>query len=413
MKPIINLENVSKQYLIGLGRVGFREAISNRINRIVKQGETDSKNRQILWALRDISLSIYKGQSFGLIGPNGAGKTTLLKILTRITRLTSGTVTINGNVSALIELGAGFHPDLTGRENIKLNGAILGMSREEITRSFDAIVEFSGLEKFIDTPVKRYSTGMYVRLGFSIAAHVDPDVLLVDEVLAVGDADFRQKCAKRIGELRNKGTTIVFVSHNLWLVKSVCDRAAFIANGQIQYDGDTIASIKAYENWLHTSRTESLANQKKYREPNRTSYIEIDKVEIRSVDGALKDDFLHSDPAEIRVSYHVLKPITNPNLVLRIMRADGTTCCMIRTDDTNYSLNGIEGKGVISVVIDPLQLSGGAYSIEAKLMMGSIDGVPLATGHSSWFHVSGVSLGHVEASGVFVPRISQVRSDPI
>lgn len=412
MKPIINLENVSKQYLIGLGRVGLRETISNRINRIVKQGETDSKNLQIFWALRDISLSIYKGQSFGLIGPNGAGKTTILKILARITHPTSGAVAIEGNVSALIELGAGFHPDLTGRENVELNGAILGMSREEITRSFDAIVEFSGLEKFIDTPVKRYSTGMYVRLGFSIAAHVDPDILVVDEVLAVGDAEFRQKCAKRIGELQNKGTTIVFVSHNLWLVKSICDRVVFLINGQVQHDGDSVTSIKAYENWIHASQLESLVAQQKKPDLGRTSYVEIDKVEIRSIDGVSKVDFNYNDPVELRVLYHVAEPVSKPNLVLRIMRADGITCCMIRTDDSDYSLKSIEGKGVITVNIDPLQLSGGAYSIEAKLMMGSIDGMPLAIRHSSWFRVVGPSLSHEELSGVFVPRVTLVRLDP-
>ena len=195
-------------------------------------------------------MDIEPGAALGLVGPNGSGKTTSLKLLSRITFPSAGRVHINGRISALIELGAGFHPDLTGRENVYLNGTILGMKKHEIDKRFDQIVDFSGIERFIDTPVKRYSSGMYVRLGFSVAAHVEPDVLLVDEVLAVGDAQFRQKCARRIEELQSIGTTIVFVAHNLYLVRSVCDQAVFLLKGQVQQQGTVDDVLNRYENWL-------------------------------------------------------------------------------------------------------------------------------------------------------------------
>jgi ABC-type polysaccharide/polyol phosphate transport system ATPase subunit len=344
-----------------------------------------------------------------LIGPNGAGKTTILKILAKITKPTSGKVDIQGRVSALIELGAGFHPDLSGRENIYLNGTILGLSRKEISRVFDRIVDFSGLEKFIDTPVKRYSSGMYVRLGFSVAAHIEPDVFLVDEVLAVGDAEFRQKCARRIEELRKLGTTIVFVAHNLWLVKSVCDTAIFMDKGKIQVYGDVVDAIKAYESRMHQNQISRFNENQSEPDPSHGSIVDLTAVEVRHLSGEEKTKFCYKDPVEVRVHYDVKQPIAQPNLVLRFSRADGTTCSMIRTLDYGYPIGVLDGKGVISIAVDPLQLSGGAYVIEAKLMMGSIDGVPLAAKHSSWFEVEGLSLSHVEASGVFVPHIVWAR----
>src|SRR6185295_4201893 len=207
-------------------------------------------NRNDFWALRDVSFEVERGEALGIIGQNGAGKSTILKLLYNITAPTKGRISINGRLAALIEVASGFHPELTGRENVYLNGSLLVMKRREISRKLDNIVDFAGVSAFIDTPVKRYSSGMYLRLGFSIAAHLDPDILLLDEVLAVGDAEFQSKCIERVNQLRRSGTTIVFVSHNLGAVESLCDRTLLIKEGQIYKSGATHEVISAYEDLL-------------------------------------------------------------------------------------------------------------------------------------------------------------------
>ena len=198
------------------------------------------------WALRDVSFSVKPGERVGIIGRNGAGKSTLLKILSRITEPTKGRVTLSGCVASLLEVGTGFHPELTGRENIFLNGAILGMSRREVARKFDEIVDFSGVARFLDTPVKRFSSGMYLRLAFSVAAHLEPDILLVDEVLAVGDAEFQRKCLGKMGQVSAEGRTVLFVSHNIEAISEVCDRAILLSDGQKQLEGPTVEVIDCY-----------------------------------------------------------------------------------------------------------------------------------------------------------------------
>lgn len=410
MAPQIRFEHVYKRYNLGLGKVGLRGTVAKTLRRAVLRKDPDAE-RKTLWALKDVSFEVEKGKALGLIGPNGAGKTTALKILAKITHPTSGLVELKGRVSALIELGAGFHPDLTGRENIFLNGAILGLTQKEIARKFDRIVDFSGLERFIETPVKRYSSGMYVRLAFSVAAHVEPDVLLVDEVLAVGDAQFRQKCAQRIDALQKQGTTIVFVAHNLFLVKSVCDEAIFMTNGIIRERGDVVEAIKAYESWIHQNQTLALEHQDEVLDPSMAVPVVLNRIDVLPADGSNQGTFSYQDAAEIRVHYTAAQPVDDPILVLRINRADGVTCAMIRTSDYGYALDRLEGEGVVSVGVDPLQLSGGAYSIEAKLMTAAIDGMPLAKLNSSWFEVTGKSLSQEEASGVYVPQVSWVRLD--
>src|SRR5437867_3108242 len=222
----LQFERVSKKYVIRHS-VEALSKLRSRLGRVFA-----SQNQQEFWALRDISFQVKRGQSLGIIGPNGAGKSTILKLLSRITAPTLGRLTINGRLSALIEVGSGFHPELTGRENVFLNGSILGMRRAEIAAKLSQIVEFSGVGDFINAPVKWYSSGMYVRLGFAIAAHLDPEILLVDEALAVGDEAFRRKCYERILALRSAGTTIVFISHDLWSVEQLCDRAILMQHGR-------------------------------------------------------------------------------------------------------------------------------------------------------------------------------------
>lgn len=410
MKPAVRFDHVSKKYRLGTGHVSLGSLLRRPWQMFRNGDDDDADERKVLWALRDVSFAIQPGEALGLVGPNGSGKTTALKILSKITQPTSGKVDVNGRISALIELGAGFHADLTGRENVYLNATILGMPRKKIDESFDRIVEFAGLARFIDTPVKRYSSGMYVRLGFSVAAHVEPDILLVDEVLAVGDAQFRQKCAVRIEELQNRGTTIVFVAHNLYLVKSVCNTAVFILKGDMKQYGPVDDVINTYQNWLNDRQIETvgqhdpLSNEKRQNSPD----IKMTGVEIRNMQGEEADTFDYNEPAEIQIHFDVKKPINKPNIVTRIRRADGTTACMIRTADYGYQLDDLVGKCTASIIVDPLQLATGAYIIEVTLI-GAVDGVGIAVGQSRWFQVAGVSFGHEELSGVFVPRVASAQ----
>jgi lipopolysaccharide transport system ATP-binding protein len=239
---------LSKRYRIGEYRAGYetlRDTVSHTVRRALRLEHVDH-SAEDLWALKDVSFTIEEGEVVGFIGKNGAGKSTLLKILTRITPPTEGTATIRGRVGSILEVGTGFHPELTGRENTYLNGAILGMKRREINTKFDDIVEFSGIGKFIDTPVKRYSSGMYVRLAFAVAAHLDPEVLIIDEVLAVGDHEFQQRCMGRIEEISGSGRTVIFVSHDMQAVTRLCGRAYWLQGGQVMAEGPSDDVVSQY-----------------------------------------------------------------------------------------------------------------------------------------------------------------------
>jgi lipopolysaccharide transport system ATP-binding protein len=256
MPTVISVENLSKVYRLGqIGTGTFARDLNvwwakqrGKPNPMLRIGETDHVNRvgEEIWALKDVSFSVEQGEVLGIIGRNGAGKSTLLKILSRITAPTRGVIRGTGRVASLLEVGTGFHPELTGRENIYLNGAILGMSRLEIDRKFDEIVDFSGVEKFIDTPVKRYSSGMYVRLAFAVAAHLDPEILVVDEVLAVGDAEFQKKCLGKMGEVAREGRTVLFVSHNMAAIQTLCDKSLILKDGRNTDPLETRKAIGIY-----------------------------------------------------------------------------------------------------------------------------------------------------------------------
>jgi lipopolysaccharide transport system ATP-binding protein len=252
----ISVENISKIYRLGeIGTGSFYGDIKRwwadqrgLPDPFLKIGEPDQNDRksELLWALKNVSFSVKQGEAIGIIGKNGAGKSTLLKILSRLTAPTEGVVRVTGGIASLLEVGTGFHPELTGRENIFLNSAILGMDRRETQRKFDEIVEFSGVEKFIDTPVKHYSSGMYVRLAFAVAAHLNPDIFIVDEVLAVGDRDFQEKSLARMKNAANEGHTVVFVSHAMGMISSVCERVILLDKGTVLFDGDVSDAIKRY-----------------------------------------------------------------------------------------------------------------------------------------------------------------------
>jgi lipopolysaccharide transport system ATP-binding protein len=255
MKPIIKVENLSKQYTLG-GPAERYSTIRESLIKTIKTPFSGSKKAgngsNTFWALKDITFDVMPGEVVGIIGRNGAGKSTLLKVLSRITEPTAGRAELYGRVGSLLEVGTGFHPELTGRENIFLNGAILGMSRDEIAKKFDAIVDFAEVEKFLDTPVKRYSSGMYVRLAFAVAAHLEPEILIVDEVLAVGDSEFQKKCLGKIKDVSEHGRTVLFVSHNMTAVATLCSKGILLSQGEIQIHSDAASAIN-----LYTSTTRS------------------------------------------------------------------------------------------------------------------------------------------------------------
>jgi lipopolysaccharide transport system ATP-binding protein len=256
----LEMNGVSKKFRKGETYDCLRDLIPALVRRGLKTDAHVTLGEREFWALSDISFQVRKGEAFGIIGGNGAGKSTMLKLLSGILRPTKGTMRVKGRLSALIEVGAGFHPDLTGRENISLNGAIMGMSREEVRRKFAEIVEFSGLEEFIDTPVKRYSSGMYARLGFSVAAHVEPDILIVDEVLSVGDFYFQQKCTEKMAAIMRGGATVIFVSHNLRAVSELCHRSLLLERGRVVKEGNTGEIVGEY---MSRSAGQSLSNEQK------------------------------------------------------------------------------------------------------------------------------------------------------
>jgi homopolymeric O-antigen transport system ATP-binding protein len=403
MDTTIRFQHVTKKYSLGLTRTSLPSVISQWIKRSIKGAPPTSNEDRILWALRDVSFELERGQSLALIGLNGAGKTTILKLLANITKPTSGSLTTVGKLSALIELGAGFHGDLTGRENIYLNGTILGLSRKEIDRRFDEIVDFSEIERFIETPVKRYSSGMLVRLGFAVAACIEPNILLVDEVLAVGDAAFQQKCLKRIQSLLRNGTSIIFVSHNFYLVRSTCDYALYLHQGRVADYGKTPSVIATYERALHEERARRFGDMGQEQETTEGD-IEIKKVEVVSLDGDGLSDLWGDQPAKIQIHYNAYRAFGPVSVAAHITRSDGVTCCMMRTglDNIHFSLD--HGEGVVAITLEPLQLVSGTYFAEGHFLNAS-DSLGIVSGRSDWFYVKGPGLSYEDRSGVFKPSV--------
>lgn len=397
----ITFNAVHKRYDLGEQRTSLREALAGLSGRLM--GRRNADPRQVLWALRGVSFEVAKGEVLGVIGPNGAGKTTILKLISKITRPTLGQVNIKGRVSALIELGAGFHPDLTGRENVFLNAAILGMPLRDVKGQFARIAEFSGLERFLDTPVKRYSSGMYVRLAFAVAAHVPADVLLVDEVLAVGDTQFAQRCLRRIRELKRAGVTIVFVSHNPYLIESICDRCILLADGAVICDGEVRTVLSKYTEWRERTPTRADVNGG-WMPFDDSNGMQLTAIETHTATGAPSDVLPHDEPAEIWVRYRTTRTIRSPRLYLKIQSLDGT-CCMLRTEDYGIELDDLSGSGCIRTRLEQLQLTPGSYGIHAELFEGD-DMVLIAQAFSQTFWVPGPEVGR---EGVFVPRVSWTR----
>jgi lipopolysaccharide transport system ATP-binding protein len=318
MKPIIRVQNVSKEYRIGTVQPPYqtlREALSGAVRIPFRRRLGGSQSRyETIWALKDVSFEIEPGEVVGIIGRNGAGKSTLLKILSRVTEPTTGRIELYGRIGSLLEVGTGFHPELTGRENVFLNGAILGMRQAEIQRKFDEIVAFSEIEKFIDTPVKWYSSGMYLRLAFSVSAHLEPEILILDEVLSVGDADFQHKCFKKMQEIRNDGCTILFVSHNMAGMTQLCKRAILFSDGVIAADGPAEEVAKTYLGASLELSAEHIWNDLDKAPGNDIARLLA--VRVCDEDGQVSSHLDIRKPIGVEMEFQVLRPgfVLAPNI---------------------------------------------------------------------------------------------------
>jgi lipopolysaccharide transport system ATP-binding protein len=334
---VIKIENLSKKYILGHqkqeGYTTLRDSIANSSKSLMKafQGKpTKDPTSEEFWALKDVSFEIKQGDRVGIIGGNGAGKSTLLKILSRITEPTTGKIAIKGRVASLLEVGTGFHPELTGRENVYLNGAILGMDRVEIERKFDEIVAFAEVEKFLDTPVKRYSSGMYVRLAFAVAAHLEPEILIVDEVLAVGDAKFQKKCLGKMEDVAEKeGRTILFVSHNLLAIRQLCDKGLFFESGKLVVDGKLQNALNYYMN----ARSANNAVWKRDRAITESFGIFFEEVNITNSQGKIAETIRGNEYFHINISTRVLSFVEKGEIAIRIVNKEDLVVFTTTTSD--------------------------------------------------------------------------------
>jgi lipopolysaccharide transport system ATP-binding protein len=366
----IHVEKLSKRYRIGksVSRTDARptlvQTLAKPFGYLVSSLREPSPD-EIIWALKDISFDVHQGDVVGIIGRNGAGKSTLLKILSRITEPTSGRALVNGRIGSLLEVGTGFHPELTGRENVYLSGAILGMKKAEIDRKFDEIVAFSEIGNFIDTPVKRYSSGMYVRLAFSVAAHLEPEMLLVDEVLAVGDLSFQQKCLNRIKTLTSGGMTVLMVSHNMTAIQSSCSRAIFLSKGQVVAQGETLDVIQTYEKALQHSNGQSEVNllSDGSNEQAPQSGVAVTGFEMTGEDGIARREFAFGEPVRIRMDLYASERLETPMINLGIRRGDGVVVCNFSNWYDNFKIDYIDGKCTLEGWLPPLRLVPGFYEI--------------------------------------------------
>jgi lipopolysaccharide transport system ATP-binding protein len=336
----------------------FRESLVTAAKRVLRP--RSEKSHETIWALKNVSFEVRRGEALGIIGRNGAGKSTLLKILSRITRPTTGRAEVYGRLGSLLEVGTGFNPELTGRENIFLNGAILGMSRREIQRRFDEIVAFAETERFLDTPVKRYSTGMYMRLAFAVAAHLETDILVVDEVLAVGDTAFQQKCLGKMEDVAGQGRTILFVSHNMAAVTQLCTRALLLEAGTVQADGAPDDVIARY---LGSGNQEGRVDLSTRTGPVGSGGAVFEWAEVRNSSNEICQDFSIGD--EVRVAFRLRLAPTRPRtkLVLSIRSADGMPVALISTDDSGFALENDHESWVVSVDFEDIRLYPGPYHI--------------------------------------------------
>lgn len=370
---VISIENVSKSYRLGvIGSGTLREDLQSWWHRMRGLPDPNQSVDQVhqavegdtLWALQNISLEIKQGDVLGIIGRNGAGKSTLLKILSRVSAPTSGRICVRGRVASLLEVGTGFHPELTGRENIYLNGAILGMTKAEVTRKFDEIVDFSEIEKFIDTPVKRYSSGMYVRLAFAVAAHLEPEILVVDEVLAVGDVAFQKKCLGKMGDVAGQGRTVLFVSHNMGAIRSLCTKAAVMRKGQIIGVGNATDQVSRYMQDLEQKSHEALQTR-----PDRggDGSIRLEEIIAKDLATGGLNNLCAGNPVEFTMKYR-RKPGASCKATFGFScfgGVGGEKLFHVDSMQQNLFFQDLQEEGEVRCRIEKFPLPSGRYHIDA------------------------------------------------
>jgi lipopolysaccharide transport system ATP-binding protein len=385
MSAIISVENLSKKYLVGhqtapRGRsryVSLRDVMVREMCNLTRKAIKGVRERQILqgdeveefWALKDVSFEVEQGHVLGIIGRNGAGKSTLLKILSRITEPTQGRVTLRGRVASMLEVGTGFHPELTGRENIFLNGAILGMTRAEIKRRFDEIVAFAEVERFLDTPVKHFSSGMYVRLAFAVAAHLEPEILVVDEVLAVGDAEFQRKCLGKMGDVaRHEGRTVVFVSHNLGMITRMCPTIVWLDRGSIREQG---AAREVTADYLSNSGSD-LEPVVLLDNAPRPHWLTDGGLRLRSLEWLSDLPLRHGEPVKVRIRLSSRAPVSRVGVGIGFSSLEGTRLLTYDTDFPEDARSDLSRPGnyTVDVGFDPLPLGPDVYSLDVDCRLG-------------------------------------------
>lgn len=398
----IEFADVSKVFDVRLeGPLSFHAVVTNlwRLRR--------RHRRHKHWVLRNVSFGVRRGEMLGIVGANGTGKSTTLKLISRIIEPTSGSVRVSGRVSALLELGAGFHPDLTGRENIYLNGSILGLRRREVAARYDDIVRFSGLESSIDMPARFYSSGMYMRLGFSVAIHVDPEVLLVDEVLAVGDHAFQVKCLQRVNEMRRRGVTILFVSHDMDAVRELCDRAIWLDGAGVRADGDPEHVVEQYLRGFADSELDDLRRGKRLVRGQRWGSGEVELIDVRFLDqeGREKSVFVTGERLRVEMRYVAHKRVQEPVFGMAFHSSEGAWINGSNTRTSGHTIDWVEGEGVVTYCLESLPLLEGSYLFTATVYDFSGE-VPRAYDHLDRTRVLQVQRGSQtkETLGmVFIP----------
>lgn len=409
---VIRVENLSKKYILGQQKEGgssyksLRESMSDGAKslgkKVLKPGSKKDLNPsdQEFWALKDVSFEIKQGDRVGFIGRNGAGKSTLLKVLSRITEPTSGSIRIKGRVASLLEVGTGFHPELTGRENIFLNGAILGMSKVDITRKFDEIVAFAEVEKFLDTPVKRYSSGMYVRLAFAVAAHLEPEILIVDEVLAVGDAQFQKKCLGKMEDVGKEGRTVLFVSHNMATVTTLCQRGIWLIGGQVHMEGDAEQVTSKFLTYGAEHSGDVIINSS--NKPNQRFCF--NRVSLLNSERNISSTFDIREPIKIRLEYSARQTFKDLEISLRVYNSSGIPI-FTTNRSSSTSLEILNGNHISEIEIPYQFLVPGTYSIDIAAHVPNIE---VICNHQSLisFEIeetgSGMSLYHGAAFGLVI-----------
>ncbi|MCE9634695.1 MAG: ABC transporter ATP-binding protein [Planctomycetes bacterium] len=399
-RPVV-FDHVTKGFRKGSAQGSLRDAITGLF------GRSAAVSQEFL-ALDDVSFDVAQGEALGVIGPNGSGKSTTLKLLTGILVPDRGRVRVDGRVAPLIEVGAGFHPDLTGRENIHLNAAISGMSKGDIRQHFDAIVAFSGIESFLDTPVKRYSSGMYMRLGFSIAAHIPSEVLLVDEVLAVGDVGFRARCIERMQQLKREGRTILFVSHSTYQVRSLCDRVVYLVNGKKEFDGDVVEGTRRYEQDVMKGAVGERAATGKSAGDAPVAIQEARLCRDAGDEGVI---IAPGDPLEVLVRYRLERAMPSaPVLSLALLRGDGVTACVLNTREQGLALDASPGVHTVRARFDSIPLVPGKFSVETLLWDAEMV-VVLDQITAGGFEVRSEDRKPINRPGVFTPQGSFTRGE--